>query len=391
MWFFGKKKKRKYEYIDPMLDIDAEFRKRREKERGDQSFEDIEALQFVNTQCQVMKESSGYINELRKEHADVKEHLNDIRIIEELPEKTLTRIRATAKEIIKLREKTDELRKQPSKLTRKQFAMMTRYEEEFPETLTNMQNDEKYESAVKHDMRMLDAEKMSIRNDISDCRIRRKNIRNISLISFVAILILAIVFFSSGQLKSQEGVTWFMVVLALATLFVCIVFIMQRMAVYNIRLSEKKLNRAITLLNKTKIKYVNIVNSVEYQHEKYGVKNSYELGKIYETFLEEQKRAERVRNSNVELEDAVMRLAELLGGLSLYDAAVWSKQLDALTEPKLLKELKRSLSMRAQKLTDNIEYNNLRIEESKKAVMDFVKNNPELSDKVMAIVDSYDK
>lgn len=390
MWFFKKKKKQKYEYIDPMLDIEAEFRKRRENEHGDRSFADIEALQFVHTQCQVMTESSQYINELRKEHTDVRGHLSDIRIIEGLPDNKLTRIRVTAKEILKLKERTDELKKQPSKLSKKQHAMFARYAEDFPQALTNMQNDEKYEGVIKHDMRMLDAEKVSIKDDISDSRIRRKNIRNISIISFVAIMILCIAFFSTGQLNSQEGMTWFMVLLTLATLFVLVVFIMQRMAVYNIKLSEKKLNRAITLLNKTKIKYVNIYNSVEYQHEKYGVKNAYELGRIYEVYLEEKKRAERVRSSNVELEDAITRLAELLNSLALYDAAVWSKQLDVLMEPKLMKEMKRTLSQRAQKLMDNIEYNNVRIDEAKNAVMEFVKNHPHLSQEVMNIVDSYD-
>ena len=37
--------------------------------------------------------------------------------------------------------------------------------------------------------------------------------------------------------------------------------------------------RAVTLLNKTKIKYVNIAGSVDYQYEKYGVKNSYQLSR----------------------------------------------------------------------------------------------------------------
>lgn len=389
MWFFKKRKKLKEEYIDPELDIEEEFRKRREHEK-DKTFDEIESLQFIHTQCQVMKESSQYINELRKEHSDVREHLNDIRTIESQNDIVLGRVRTTVKEIQNLKERTEQLRRQPSKLSRKQSAMLGRYAEELPEALANLQNDEKYASAVKHDMKLLEAEKISIKEDIEKYQDRRVNIRNVALISLVAIIIMIIVFVSTGLLNNESGMIWVTAIIALLTLLVFLVYMLQRTSVYKLRLSEKKLARTITLLNKTKIKYVNIVNSVDYQYEKYDVKNGYELSKIYETYLEEQRREKRVQSSSIELEDAITRLAELMSKMNLYDAAIWSKQLEALTEPKVMKELKRSLQTRAQKLMDSIEYNNTRIDEAKKLIMDFVKNNPKLSTKVMEIVDSYD-
>lgn len=55
-------------------------------------------------------------------------------------------------------------------------------------------------------------------------------------------------------------------------LLVAIIFLVQRNSLYQFRLCDKKMARAVTLLNKTKIKYVNIAGSVDYQYEKYGVK-----------------------------------------------------------------------------------------------------------------------
>ena len=159
---------------------------------------------------------------------------------------------------------------------------------------------------------------------------------------------------------------------------------------YRHKLAEKKLARAITLLNKTKIKYVNIVNSVEYKQEKYGVKNSYELSRIYEIYLDEQKKSERFRSFGVELEDAHGRLTELVSGIGLYDASVWNSQIEALIEPKAMKTLRTSLNARRQKLRDRMEYNAERIEESKKSIMDYLKKHPDKADSVMEIVDGYD-
>lgn len=393
MGLFKKKNKKQNEelvYIDSELDIEAEFRKRRGQDKGDKEFRDIEGLQFVRTQCQLITESSGYINELKMEYDAVTAYLSDIQIIESQSETNRKKLKMTAQEVLSLRQRRDSLQKEKPKLKSSQYAMFDKYAKDFPKALSDMQNDEKYCSAVKHDLRVLEAEKMALREEIDNSGMRRTNIKNISIISLLGIIAVFIIFFVSGQLGDKNGMMLFMVVLLLAAVYVLLIFFMQRRTMYRHKLAEKKLARAITLLNKTKIKYVNIVNSVEYKQEKYGVKNSYELSRIYEIYLDEQKKSERFRSFGVELEDAHGRLTELVSGIGLYDASVWNSQIEALIEPKAMKTLRTSLNARRQKLRDRMEYNAERIEESKKSIMDYLKKHPDKADSVMEIVDGYD-
>lgn len=393
MGFFKKKKKKQNEefvYIDSELDIEAEFRKRKSADNGDKEFRDIEGLQYIRTQCQLITESSGYISELKTEYDAVAAYLSDIQIIESQSETNRKKLKMTAQEVIALRQRRDSLQKEKPRLQSSQYAMFDKYAKDFPQALVNLQNDEKYCSAVKHDLRVLEAEKMALKEELDNSGMRRTNIKNVSIISLLGIIAVFVIFFISGQLSDKNGATLFMVVMLLAAVYVLLIFFMQRRNLYRFRLAEKKLARAVTLLNKTKIKYVNIVNSVEYQQEKFGVKNSYELSRIYEIYLDEQKKSERFRSSSVELEDAHARLTELVSGIGLYDASVWNSQVEALVEPKAMKALRSSLNARRQKLRDRMEYNATRIEDSKKGIMDYLKKHPDKADSIMEIVEGYD-
>ena len=61
MFNFIKKRKKKEEYIylDPELDIEAEFDRRKDSERKDRDFDEISRLQYVRTRCELMAESSN--------------------------------------------------------------------------------------------------------------------------------------------------------------------------------------------------------------------------------------------------------------------------------------------------------------------------------------------
>ncbi len=393
MWIFNRKRKKKkeeYIYLNPELDIEAEFEKRRETEKNDKVFDEISKLQYVRTQCQLMTESSDYINELKEEYQSVGSHLMDIQVIESQDEQMREKLKNTASEIIKLKEARLKYRNEPLKLPKSQYEMFEKYQDEFPKALMNLQNDEKYSSAVKHDIRVLEAEKVNLKEEIENASMRRTNVRNISIVSLLGIIGVFIIFFVSGQLNSNNGMTLFMVVLLLAAVYTFLMFLILRNSAYRMKIAEKKLARAITLLNSTKIKYVNIVNSVEYQQDKFRVKNSYELSRMYEAYLDDKRKEEKYQNSAKEIDEASYRMAELLAELNLYDAGIWSSQLEAIVEQEAMRQVHKTLKTQHQKLREQIDYNMARIESAKSSVMDMVKKYPNLAGQIMEIVDSYE-
>ncbi len=389
MAFFKKKKKKNNKNEDLYLEIELDDKDMPASDKAFKEYELIEQMQYVRTQCEQITDSSKYISELKTEHQIVNNYISDMQIIENQDEINKRSLRSAAAEIIKVKSQREDIRNGAPLLPQSRYLMFEQYDSDFPEALTNLINDEKYCQKVKHDMRVLEAEKMSIQEDMKDFDSRRVNVRNVSIISLLGIVAVFVIFIISGQLSSDNGMLLFMIVLLLAAFFVLLVCLFMRNTAYKIKYSEKKLSRAITLLNKVKIKYVNIVNSVEYQKAKYNVQNSLELSKEYEAYLVEKKKAEKYRNSAVELNDALDNFNDKLARLNLYDPAIWEKQLEALTDEKIMKEIRHTLNVRRNKLREQIDYNMDRIEEAKNGILRLANKNPELTDEIMGIMESY--
>ena len=79
---------------------------------------------------------------------------------------------------------------------------------------------------------MLEAEKLSLKEDIKDYEGRRVVIRNISIISLIGICIVFGIFIATGQITGDEGVTLFMIVLLMATIFVLMILLLVRNTAY---------------------------------------------------------------------------------------------------------------------------------------------------------------
>ena len=385
-----KKRKKKTEdvYLNPELDIEAEFSKRGSK--VNKEYQLIEQMQYVNTQCEQIADSSKYIAELKAEYQIVDNYISDVKIIENQPEKVQKSLKSAVEAVKKLQTQRENIKNSAPLISGNRYAIFEKHQNEFPKALTDFINDEKYCQKVKHDMQLLEAEKLSLHEDMRDFNTRRINIRNISIISLLGICVVFAIFIGTGKFTGDDGITLFMIVLLLAAIFVLLILLLVRSTTYKIKLSDRKLQRAIVLLNKTKVKYVNIYSSVEYQKEKFNVKNSLELSKEYEAYLMEKKRAEKYRSSTVELDEAMGRFNERLAKLNLYDASIWEKQMSAFLNPKEIEAIKTTLLNRRQKLRSRIDYNMEQIENAKNGIIAFVKKNPELADEVMGIVESFD-
>lgn len=389
MGLFGRRKKKRQAEYD-ISDFDMQEILGNQENVSDKMFDKISRAQYINTQCEQIIESSKYIEEAKKEYASVTEYLNDIQVIDSLEPERRQVISETAEDMFSLNNDRAESHRKKTRLPASKFNYYLAHEDELEGALHRMQNDEKQFQMVKKDLNILEAEKMGIREDIENSVLRQGNIKNISIIGLIAIAAVFIVFLLTGRLKPDEDSTYLTVFLFLITVFVVMMVVLKRNAVYTLKLSEKKLNRAIVLQNKVKIKYINIVSSVEYQYAKYGVQNSYEFANVYQMFLQDKKEREHYARTTGMLGRATDQLTGLLSGLGLHDVDIWQNQLEALFNPKEMVEVRHNLNVRRQKLREQMEYNMKHIEEAKKNVTAYIKKNPQYADEIMAIVDGYD-
>ena len=169
------------------------------------------------------------------------------------------------------------------------------------------------------------------------------------------------------------------------------IFVRYQNALTGIARAETNGNHAISLLNKTKIKYVNITNAVDYVCEKYHVKNARDLEYQWEQYLEEVRRKERYMRTNDDLGYYNKKLISLLEEYPLYDATAWVDQPLALVKANEMSEMKHNLLVRRQKLRGQIQYNANVVATERAEIDRLMALHPEYEEEIRGIVQSVDK
>lgn len=388
MGLFGKKKKKKSSEGYDISDMDMQ-EILKDDEVNNSMFDEVSRIQFVNSQCEQIVESNNYIEEAKREYASVTEHLNDIQLLDELEDEPRKLIAETAEDMSSLNRERVVSRNKKRRLSATKYAYYSAHEDELEDALRRLQNDEQYCQMVRKDLSMLEGEKLGLREDIENCVNRRHNVKNISIIGVAAIIAILIYMGVSGKIVPSGDNYLLTVMLFIMTVFIVFMFVLNRNAVYTMKLSEKKLNRAIMLQNKVKIKYINTVNTIEYQYAKYGVKNSYDFANAYEMYLDDKKERERYARTTGMLGRATDQLTVILAGIGMHDAEIWQNQLEALYNPKEMVEVRHNLNVRRQKLREQIEFNIRKIDEAKKNIAEFAKDNPQYANDILEIANRY--
>lgn len=380
------------------------FSKKKNMDRESEVFEEAEELfseeqetdqhkigHYVLDHCEQIIESARELGEEKKEYEIVTSYLKDIEFLTDLPEEQKAPIREVTENILKLNMERDQYLNMSKKISDSQYVMLEQMEEEIPDVVRRMRENETYQATIKHDMACLEGEKMQWTLLRSELIHEKYVLRIASYIVFSAFFLLMILL-----LVLQAGffvdITWGWIVLAaLATGSGFFIFVRYQNDVSGIFRAELNANHAISLLNKTKIKYVNITNAVDYACEKYHVKNARDLEYQWEQYVEETKRKERYMRTNDDLAYYNSKLIRLLEEYRLYDAKAWVDQPLALVNPGEMSEMKHNLLVRRQKLRARIQYNAKVVETERAQIDRLMALHPEYEDEIRGIIRSVDK
>lgn len=380
------------------------FSKKRNRDREAELFEATDELfseeqetdlhkigHYVLDHCEQIIESARELGEEKKEYEIVTSYLKDIEFLADLPEEQKAPIREVTENILKLNMERDQYLNMSKKISDSQYVMLEQMEEEIPDVVRRMRENETYQATIKHDMACLEGEKMQWTLLRSELMHEKYILRIASYIVFSAFFLLMILLFVL-QAGFSIDITWGWIVLAaLATGGGFFIFVRYQNDVLGISRAELNANHAISLLNKTKIKYVNITNAVDYACEKYHVKNARDLEYQWEQYVEETKRKERYMRTNDDLNYYNGKLLRLLEEYRLYDAKAWVDQPLALVNPGEMSEMKHNLLVRRQKLRARIQYNAKVVETERAQIDRLMALHPEYEDEIRGIIRSVDK
>ena len=372
--------------------IDEVFTQSAEELLPPENFTDTHKVQnYVLAHCEQLVETAKELKEQKDEYRVLTSYLKDIQIIEDMPKEELAVLQETAHNIMTLQDSQSSYLKTEKKLTDAQYAQIGQEEETITKSIQTLQSNEMYQSAVKRDMQYLEGEKTEWLYYGQELANEQKILRRMAYVLFGVVLMLMTIILVL-QIGFDVDATYLFVLLVAAGAVGggAIVLRMQNNT-SEIKKSEANTNRAIQLLNKTKIRYVNITNAVDYAYEKYHVRSAHELMYLWENYMEEKRRREKFEQNGDDLDYFNSKLIRLLHQFRLYDARVWVTQPQAIVDKREMVEIKHNLLERRQKLRQRIEYSMKLLKDQKDEIEQMLKRTGNDLPEVLEIVESVNR
>lgn len=336
----------------------------------------------VAYKCDQIVDATYQLEDLKAEYNMVTSYFEDIQLIEKLPVEARQQIVITAKKIASLENETSEFLHSDDRISDGNFRMMRGLENNLSEVFGQLKDLEDMDLKIKRDMKHLEAEKNSLEYLQDSIDERQMRLRTF-MIAFGTVAVLSVLILASVGLATESSLLLpvLVILLIVAGVAAVAVVIYKRLA-YEFRLSEIKENRAINLMNRVKIKYINNTSTLEYLYSKYNIKSLRELEYLYDQYLIMVDEVRRYQKSSGDLREFCDQLSKLLFSYGVKDPDIWTKQSLALIDKREMVEVKHSLNTRRQKLREQISYNeDLRIK-GLKDIKRMLKENPELRDQV---------
>ncbi len=364
--FFKRRKKKEMPAIefDP-VSVDealAQYAKTRREAEKVKNVQDGMAEEDVLKQteeglCQII-EIERQLEDAKREYEAVTLYLSDIQKIDAMTMEQKEGIIDASRKIIQLNMERNRYKKTEKGISEAQYAYIERFAREIQKELPMMKEQEAYQELIKSDLRQLEGEKGALIYEKEAALDKKDFLKKFSMVSCgIVLVVFMILFLVMEQTRANLTVPFFItgVMAAAAVLYI---LIESRNSTYQLKLSEIKLNRAIALLNKIKVKYVNCTSSLDYVYEKYRVNSYQELQFLWTEYVKAKDEA-KLYQQNTEMVTFYQQvIVEELMNYGVEDAAIWIHQPDAFLDEKEMVEVRHRLNVRRQKLRERIDYNN---------------------------------
>lgn len=347
--------------------------------------------QYVVERLEQVIDIAREIDEEKSEYQVITQYLNDIQKLQNLSEEERKKIEETAANVVQLNTARNGFLNSAKKLTDAQFAQMEREEENVPAAIRRLSSNESYQETLEKDMRYLEREKSRWILHRDYLTGQQKSLKNTLYILLGVAAVTAVMFGVLQLLFRLDMYYAWMILLFLAAISICGVYLKILGNDTEIRVAERNANKAIVLLNKIKLKYANIKNAVDYACEKYHVRKAADLEKIWEYYMEAVKEREKYERTNEDLEYFNGRLIRALAQYKLHDTKIWIAQAQALVNPKELVEIKHNLIRRRQKLREHMESNIASIRDLKKEAQQMADKAGDMKPQIQEIIKSINR
>ena len=337
-------------------------------------------LNNVKDFCEQLIDVSGHMRELDREYRIVTEYLTDIQKIEELPVTMAQDINSIAEQITLVDSNRQKYLQSENLLSVERYNLIDSHEDEIVTAIKNLNDMEMRDSMLKSDMGHLEGEKEDLSYMRNEYKKAISTVRAIIITTLVLFLVVIGILLSVAVVSKRSVTIYALGVGVVAMLSFAIAYAKYVDIKRDLKDADAKIKRAVSLLNKVKVKYINNTNTVDYIYNKYMVNSAAELEYLWEQYNIMIRDSRKYCQANNDLRVLGDRLVEKLSQVGVADPDVWIKQADSLCDRSKLAEIKHGLTDRRQKLKDRIIICHKINDNAKTALRAAVSENPGLED-----------
>lgn len=343
--------------------------------------------------CEQMIDKAKEISGLKEQYNTTNACLNDLILLNEMPKEQQKSMKDIAANIVQLEQARNTLSHAQKKITDAHFNQFEAEQNEIPKAIKRLDENEKYLAAVERDMNFLENEKLRWKIYNEDLVKEQGDIKRISIFGFgVVTIIFMLLLVLQSFFDIDTKIYWIAIIFCAA-----MVGFYAEMKLQSNKEEKQKTNtnqnQAIALLNKTKIKYVNIKNAVDYSREKYHVKNAREFQDTWTKYLEEVKQREKIDTIHDDMEYFENKLKMALRENRFFQGNFWMENPRALFDNEAMDTQKKDLVNKKDTIYSRIEFLSKSLKRQREDIQKLLEQNTRIAEKeeVVKILETIDK
>ena len=335
------------------LDVDVNLESMEEMERKGKE----QRVRFIKKNCDIIAESQTQVADSKLEYQEVTAYLKDIEEIEKIEGKDKEDLLEAAANILRLTKERAQYKSSTIEISDAQMQRLEPYDATLAEDVKNMFANESYQMALKQDMGHLEGEKYNLMQEQKETAAKQRYLKSLTGILIVLLFsIFALLFVIQYLMKIDMMIPYLMTV-AFVTFIAAYIFSQGMQNKRLVLLNDRKLSKAVILLNRVKIKYVNTTNVLDYTRTKFGVESAAQFEFVYTEYVKAKEYAEKYKDNTEKMKENRSELMEILNSYGIHDSEVWIHQVSALLESRDMVEVRHRLNLRRQQIRERIAYN----------------------------------
>lgn len=344
---------------------------------------------LVRECCESAMENDRQIAEAKKEYEKITSHLSDIQKIDRISGSDRKEMVDICKNIVNLINERNRYKNKTLTITEAQMRRFEPYEEELVDEIKKMYSAEAYQKAIESDISNLKKEKELLYNEQREILGRQNSLKSMAKVLSVLIVSLFVLFVVIYYALETDMTLPYLGTVFLAAVSATVIFLEANKNKRDMLLNDRKVNKAVGLMNRVKIKYVNNVNMLSYNCEKYSVKNAKDFEEKWNEYCKMKEYERRFRENTEKLDFNSECLVSLLQENGIVDSEIWTRQALAIIDEREMVEIRHVLNQGRQKLRESIEYNEKIKAGTVQQIDELITKYPDMQDELLGIVKEY--